>query len=272
MVQVAAVATFATVGAYAGPFSAAAHAGPKVAAKPDAGEPDAEPAKKSATWCAPELERLPGDVCFFDNPKERKRRTLVVFLHGWVQRGLGWQHAQQRAAVRGARRLGFSVITPRGRTGASKRGGPEMVSWPTSPQARKVHEDSVLQEWKAAQEIIEQRQGALFDEVFVVGFSNGAYYASSLAMRGRLAVDGYAVFAGGSAYAPQAPKDKRAPVFVGICSKDSTAKRARDLRRQLRKYRWPHRAETRKVGHTMADKHLDHALAYLRKQAHPKPR
>ena len=35
---------------------------------------------------------------------------------------------------------------------------------------------------------------APFDEVFVVGFSNGAYYAGSLALRGKLDVAGYAVF------------------------------------------------------------------------------
>ena len=29
---------------------------------------------------------------------------------------------------------------------------------------------------------------------------------------------------------------------------------------------WLHKAETRKVGHTIADKHLDHALTYLRAQ------
>lgn len=233
---------------------------------PDKPEPKPQP---RAPWCAPELEALDGDVCFFAAKAKPgvKRRTLVIFLHGWVQDGLAWQHAQQRAIVRGARRHGFSVITPRGRAGASTRGGPQTVSWPTSPKMQARYESALLAEWRAAREAIEARQGAAFDEVFVTGFSNGAYYASSLAMRGRLDVDGYAMFAGGSAYAPRAPKDKRAPIFLGICSRDSTKKRARQLDKQLRRARWPHRTETRKVGHTMADAHLDHAIGYLRAQA-----
>ena len=73
------------------------------------------------------------------------------------------------------------------------------------------------------------------------------------------------MFAGGSPYTPQSVETK-APIFVGICSKDSTAKGARKLVKLLKKHRWPHKAETRKVGHAIADKHLDHALVYLRKQ------
>ncbi|HHH11238.1 MAG TPA: DUF255 domain-containing protein [Sorangium sp.] len=243
---------------------------PTAASDNQHGAPQA-PATAAATngakpWCAPELETLPGDVCYASDPKQLPRRTLVVFLHGWVQHGMGWQYAQQRAIVRGAGRLGFSVLTPRGRTGASKKGGANIVSWPTGMEAQKKYEQALLDEWRSAQATIEQRQGAPFDEVFVVGFSNGAYYASSLAMRGRLKVAGYAMFAGGSAYPPSAAKDMRAPVFLGICSKDNTATAARRLRDQLRRSGWPHRAETRTVGHTMADRHLDHALNYLRKQ------
>lgn len=212
-------------------------------------------------WCAPELETLAGDVCFHAEPARDEKRTLVIFLHGLVQEGSDWQHAQQRGIVRGAKRLGFSVLAPRGRAGLNEK-SPDMIAWPTSAHAR-AHEDALLAQWSQARAIVEARERA-FDEVFVVGFSNGAYYASSLAMRGRLEVDGYAVFAGGMAYGASADEARRAPIFVGVCSKDSTADHARALERALKKAGWPHRAESRKVGHAMADAHLDHALAYLR--------
>jgi predicted esterase len=210
------------------------------------------------------MERLADDVCFHAGKVDEQRRTLVIFLHGLVQKGAGWQHNQQRAILRGAKRLGFSVITPRGRDGANRR-GPDMVAWPTSAKAQRDHEASVLAEWKAAIAAIEKRNGEPFDEIFVVGFSNGAYYGSSLALRGGFEANGYAVFAGGAGYgAPTAKEDDRAPIFVGIAGKDGTAKDSRSLAHTLKKHRWPHRAETRPVGHTMADRHLDHALDYLR--------
>ena len=204
-------------------------------------------------------------MCHHASPAAQDgRRTLVVFLHGLVQRGAGWQHAQHRGIVRGAKRLGFSVIMPRGRTGGSPRWGDDMVAWPTGAAAQRDHEDQLLATWRQAQRDLEARQEAPFDEVFVVGFSNGAYYASSLALRGKLEVDGYAVFAGGSARTIAAPK-RQTPLFVGICAKDAgTARDARGLRKQLRRAQWPHRAESRRVGHAMADAHLDHAIAYLR--------
>ncbi len=231
----------------------------------DAGaQPKESKPKQKQAWCAPELVVLQNDVCFHEEPGKDGRRTLVIFLHGLVQEGAGWQHNQQRGIVRGGKRLGFSVITPRGVTGISRHGD-DMVAWPTGMAARKKYEQQLLAQWKIAIEEAEKRVGAAFDEVFAVGFSNGAYYASSLLARAPFALDGYAVFAGGSAYTPQQPA-RRAPVFVGICSKDSTAKHARKLVKLLKRHKWPHKAETRKVGHAMADKHLDHAMAYLRAQ------
>lgn len=229
--------------------------------------PAAAETEQPAPWCAPEMERLDGDVCFHRGKLDDERRTLVIFLHGLVQKGEGWQHNQQRAILRGAKRLSFAIITPRGRDGANRR-GPDMVAWPTSAKAQAEHEAAVLDEWRKAIAALEKREGKPFDEVFVVGFSNGAYYGSSLALRGAFDADGYAVFAGGAGYgAPSAARDERTPVFVGIAGKDrTTAKDSRNLAATLSKHGWPHRAETRPVGHTMADRHLDHALAYLREQ------
>lgn len=227
-----------------------------------------EPADEKKAWCAPGLDVLSNDVCFHAQPPHEGRRTLVIFLHGLVQDGAGWQHNQQLGIIRGGKRLGFSVITPRGVTGISRHGA-DMVAWPTGVEARQAHEATLHAQWRTAIDEAEAKIGQPFDEVFAVGFSNGAYYASSLLARAPFPIDGYGVFAGGMAYTPN-QKERRSPVFVGICSKDSTAKQARELVDLLKKQRWPHKAETRKVGHAIADAHLDHALAYLREQMPPK--
>lgn len=220
-------------------------------------------------WCAPEFETLPGDVCYHADPSNKAtetptRRTAVIFLHGLVPKGDDWQHNQHRAILRGAKTHGFAVFAPKGREGIRPK-EPLTLAWPTSATAQKEHEASVLAEWQQAIDVVEKRDGKPFDEVFVLGFSNGAYYTGSLAIRAPHPFDGYAVFAGGRAYGvPTTDLARRAPVFVGICTKDSTAKDGQSLAATLRKHDWPYKAERRPAGHTMADKHLAHAMTYLR--------
>jgi len=220
-------------------------------------------------WCAPELEALAKDVCFADGPAAKSgKRTLVIFLHGLVEEGAGWQHTLQRGMVLAGKRLGFSVLTPRGRSGIGPGRKATTIAWPTGEGGRKL-EDELLAEWMDAKSFIEQREGFTFDEVFVMGFSNGAYYASSLALRGRLDVDGYGVFAGGSApkgtvNAARKIKNRR-PVFLAIASKDTTtAKKARELGDALKDLSWPHQVASRRVGHVIADAHLERGLEFLR--------
>ncbi len=238
----------------------------QAAAEPDQLPAPAPPPKPAAKpWCPSELEALPGNVCYAPvAPKPDGPRTLVIFLHGLVQQGAGWQHNQMIGMARGGKRLGFSVLAPRGQPGGSRRHGAHMVAWPTGRAAQQTHEDVLIAQWTQARQLVEQRQGAPFDEVFVVGFSNGAYYGASLALRGRLAIDGYALFAGGAPRQPTATVAQRRPIFVGVSGQDDTAKRALELGRALKRLKWPHRQETRQVGHLIADRHLDHALAYLR--------
>lgn len=222
-------------------------------------------------WCAPGFDAVEPGACYAAGPgRPDGRRTLVVFLHGLVDVGSGWQHAMQRGMALGGRRLGFSVLAPAGRVGAGPERRSDQVGWPTSEAARVEVEDELVAQWAHARATVEKREGAPFDEVFVLGFSNGAYYAASLALRGRLDVDGYAVFAGGSA-----PKGtigaarrvaRRRPVFVAIAGRDTTAKGSRQLADALTQLNWPHDAWSRPIGHAVGDAQLDRALSFLRRR------
>lgn len=219
-------------------------------------------------WCAEGLEALPGDVCLAAEPPRDGRRTLVIFLHGLTDAGHGQQHALQLGMARAGHALGFSLLAPRGENGLGPGRRADQIAWPTAESLRAEREDAILARIEAAQALAVSRQGAPFDEVFVVGFSNGAYYATSLALRGRLAVDGYAIVAGGSAASrPTAPPAQRRPIFVGIAGKDSTAKNGRALAALLDKSDWPHRSAEARVGHEVSDDHLVAALRYLRGEA-----
>lgn len=260
-----------------------AHADPAAAAPTEVAPADGGavgPSPGRPGWCIDQLTPLEGDVCWAPAPAPPasaspdaaappRRRTLVIFLHGLLEDGRDWQHPIQRGMLAMSRHHDFALLAPRGLNGVGPGRLPGQIAWPARTDVRD-QEDALLDRIMRARREAERREGAPYDEVFVFGFSNGAYYASSLALRGRLAdVDGYGVFAGGSARTPPSVTgDLRKPVFVGVASADrTTVQRSRELVRALRRSGWPHRAVEAKVGHTVADVHLRGALGYLRARA-----
>lgn len=221
-------------------------------------------AASASAWCAPEVEELTGDVCYVDGGQRGARRVLVVFLHGAIAKGTTWQWTQERALLRQAKEAGFEAIFPR----APLRPGGYL--WPGSQKAQDAEEAELVRGWREARALLEARTARPFDEVFVMGFSSGAYFASSLALRGRLDdVDGYAVFAGGAAYASRPGAAARvSPVFVGVCAEDrQTAGDSRAVGAALAARGIPHRVDEERVGHMFSDIHVLHAAAYLRAAA-----
>ena len=264
---------------------------PAVVAKtkkgPSSAKPDIVAKKKTAQakpstqvfptqppWCAPELEALPlrEDVCFVDGTREPKegegKRTLVIYLHGLIAKKTTWQWTQERAIARQAKQFGFAAIVPQ--APSIGKDGSAGFGWPTAAKSQGVEPD-LIAGWESARRLLEERSGRTFDEVFVIGFSSGAYYGSSLALRGRLDVDGYALLAGGSPVTNPVQGARRAPVFIGVAARDAgTAPGARTLGQSLARWGWPHKVDEQPVGHMSSDVHVGHALAYLRAMARSK--
>lgn len=237
---------------------------------PDPLGPDAELDR----WCAPELESLGHDACAHVPAHEAPGpRTLVIFLHGVVKPDTRWQWAQQRGVARAADAHGFVVLMPRGRSGIGPKGMEDWWTWPTAERAQKGVEDELVAEWAAARAELEAR-GKPFDRVWVFGFSNGAYYATSLAVRAKLGgdaalrADGFAVFAGGSgaSYLEKAARaqTKRPPFFVAWGGKDPAHDDQVKLAKMLRGLRWPTKSlGAKKAGHAMTDKQIAEAVRFL---------
>jgi predicted esterase len=212
-------------------------------------------------WCAPEVTELSDHVCFFDGGAPPSgRSTLVLYLHGMLATTPGFQYVQQRALANEAKALHFTVLFP---TSPLVGGG---YYWPTSRTAIETQETDILARIARARGDVAARVGHPFDETFVVGFSSGAYYGSSLALRGALDVDGYIVLAGGSSWArPHEHGGKRAPVFVGVSKRDSqTAEHSRALAGTFAALHWPYRVEERDVGHLVDWGFMAHGIAWLR--------
>ena len=241
----------------------------------------AEPARRSKpeakTWCAPEVTELSDHVCYFEGgtPVDG-RRTLVLYLHGALATRLGFAYMQQRAMAQQAQRHSFTVLMP---TGPSDGVG---YVWPSSLKDQKEKEPQILAGLQKARTDLEKRVGHAFDETFVVGFSSGAYYASSLALRSALDVDGTIVLAGGTSWVhpvghheARQPSDvpgKRAPIFVGVSAADPlSAAHSRGLASSLHTMHWVYRAEERGVGHGIDGTFMARGIAWLRERMPVKP-
>jgi predicted esterase len=124
----------------------------------------------------------------------------------------------------------------------------------------------VLADLAQARKTLEERAGK-FGAVFVFGFSAGAYYATSLMLREKIDVDGFAAFAGGSGNDYQALQAKRVkkriPMFLGYGKKDPDRRRQQELARMLETLNWPHRTVAADVGHTVTNEQVIAALEFL---------
>jgi predicted esterase len=193
-------------------------------------------------------------------------RPLVIFLHGLTGAGSTWQWDQQRMYVRLAKQHQFSALIPRGRRGIGPGRDPDVLGWPNSQRAQAEVEEEVLSEIASARQALERR-GGKFSAVFVFGFSAGAYYATSLMLREKMNVNGFAAFAGGSGNRYQEMQaqrvKRRIPMFLGYGKKDPDRKRQKELARMLAAVKWPHRVIAADVGHTVTREQIEAALEFL---------
>jgi predicted esterase len=173
----------------------------------------------------------------------------------------GFQHLQQSALALHAKRHGFTLLLP---TAPLTPGG---YVWPGTAEAIKDSEAAIVASIKQSKAELERRAGKPFDETFIAGFSSGAYYASSLAVRGTIDVDGYMVFCGGASWQKPEEGTKRAPVFVGVSAADGqTASHSRAFAGHLAALKWPFKVEERNAPHTVDWTLLAHGLGWLRAQ------
>ena len=154
------------------------------------------PSTFDSKWCGNGVEALPSDVCYIDGRGSGERSTLVIWLHGVIGKNTNWSHDHEKMLTRMSKSTNIELLFPKGILGA------QVYAWPGTAEDQAKDEEGLIEQWMTAKTILEQRENKRYGDVFIFGFSSGAYYASSLAMRGGVDVDGYAVLCGGQPMPP----------------------------------------------------------------------
>ena len=213
-----------------------------------------------ADWCAPGYSPIEGGGCFARAARSASA-PLIVYLHGRYTSDAGAPEVdrQRRLATRATER-GFSVLALRGRLGVCTAA--ELADWYCWPsnERNSGEASAFVDDWKPVLAAAAQRSGS--SRRFVLGFSNGGYFAGLLAERGLLDAEGFVVAHGGPVDPVHAVREQ--PPLLLLSADDDVAQD--DMIRfdeELTRERWAHDAYARAGGHDLTNEDIDAALAFF---------
>jgi poly(3-hydroxybutyrate) depolymerase len=136
----------------------------------------------TADWCAPGFDPIAGGACFA-MPANQAPSPLVVYLHGRYSRDEPSDEIdRQRRLGQRATARGLAVLAFRGHLGECT--APELATWFCWPSNERNADDATafVGTWSRALAAAEERAGS--HTRYMLGFSNGGYFAGLLAVRG----------------------------------------------------------------------------------------
>jgi dienelactone hydrolase len=214
-------------------------------------------------WCAEGLEAIPGGGCLATPSAQSPPVPLVLYLHGIYDRGAPEDELdrQHRLAARATAR-GYAVLAVRGREGACHPNVPEYATrycWPSNEEVAD-RAGIFVDGWHVAMAVTEARVGK--GPLYVLGFSNGGYFAGLLAVRGLLPADAFVV-AGAGPVEPVKARGPKPPLLLLSADEDVSQEDMMRLDDELTLDRWPHEHVARAGGHALTDWDIDAALEFF---------
>jgi predicted esterase len=223
-----------------------------------------------ADWCAPGYEPIPGGGCFAGPRGVRFSQALIVYLHGRYARDAAGDEVdrQRRLAARATSR-GFAVLALRGALGTCT--DVELAQWFCWPSnARNVDSAAaVVSAWTLALEAAHRSAGS--GRRFLLGFSNGGYFAGVIAARGLLDVDALVVAHGGWVEPGQGRLRDKPPLLLLSADDDVAQDDMIRYDEELAREQWPHDSYARAGGHELSDEDIDAALTFFSRANEPLP-
>lgn len=191
-------------------------------------------------WCTDGWLGLDERTCFVA-PDDAQPASVVIFLHGMLP-PTSSPKTMQAIMRQAAQAHGFVALFPQGRPGQCSW-DPSVLDWlcfPTSQAAVDADGPAFFDEWEQAQVKLESALGTTFTRRYVIGFSNGGYFASHIGLEGVFPVDGAGVVAAGQKYIVTIG-DARPRFYVAAGADDAASVRdsAANLAYFLQQKGWP---------------------------------
>lgn len=195
-------------------------------------------------WCSAGWIGLDDHTCFHVPETALRGAPILYVLHGAMAPD-SLPVDLQATAAEAAEALGAVAVFPRGRPGlCTWDPSVETYScWPTRRETVDTAAPALLEEWMRAEALMERILGGTFGGRYVMGFSNGGYFASYVALEGLVAVDGAAlVGAGRMVIEEHLFSEERPPIYIAVGELElaSTIASAENLADVLTQHGWEH--------------------------------
>jgi dienelactone hydrolase len=214
-------------------------------------------------WCADGLEPVPGGGCYAAPEGAPRKLPLIIYLHGIFEKGASEDEErdrQRRVALRAVGR-GFAVLALRGKEGActttSERAN--KVCWPSNEWTAD-RGPTYVQAWEPALRAAAKRHP--FDRHYVLGFSNGGFFAGLVAERALYDADAFVVAHAGPVE-PVKALGSKPPLLLISADDDISQEGMVRLDDELTREDWPHEHYVREGGHALPDSDIDVALTFF---------
>lgn len=209
-------------------------------------------------FCASGLEHVPGEGCYAASTKPAPR-PLLVYLHGLhTDATMGEELERQARVARIATAKGFDVLALRGRLGVCER-LPEDYCWPSNERVAD-RGPSTVAAWEPALAAARARGGG--GPRYLLGFSNGGYFAALVATRALVAFDAIAVAHGGPVEPTQA-RGAKPPMLLLMAEDDAAYGEMMRLATGLAREKWPHASVAREGGHALTESDVTNAVTFF---------
>lgn len=208
--------------------------------------------------CGAGLELVAGGACYAA-AGGAAGRPLVVYLHGLhTSVTLRDELERQARVARIATAKGFDVLAPRGLEGACER-VPEMFCWPSNERVAERGPAAVAG-WGLA--LAAARGRGATGPRYLLGFSNGGYFASLVATRALAPFEAITVAHGGPVE-PVRAEGAKPPMLLLMTDDDAALGEMMRLDASLSREKWPHASTARDGGHALTDQDVTNAVTFF---------
>lgn len=233
-----------------------------------AGCPSAKPATSltsTESWCPDGFEVGPQDTCFAVPETTTRETPILVYLHGQYT---GHGSPEEWRLVHSAIDKGFAVVVPRGKRGlcAWKAELSDHFCWPQEADDPHAFKAAVADWDRVLWQVDAIMEGGPHKR-YVLGFSNGGYFATYLATHGFFPAQAYAVVNAGPLGPLQRPA--KAPPMMLLTAQDDGVQgpKMKELHDGLGKAGWAHAFCSRPGPHPLAAEDVNAALAFFKHDA-----